>query len=52
MKITVDNIEIEEHLDPQGACYTIKQGNNKILVENDYQMKEIARAMKFLSEWE
>jgi hypothetical protein len=52
MKITVDDIEIEECLEPQGSCYTIKQGTNKILVDNDYQMKEIAKAMKFLSTWE
>lgn len=52
MKVIVGDIELKECLEPQGSCYIIKQGTNEILVESDYQMKEIARAIKFLSEWE
>lgn len=41
------NVEIEEFLEPTGAGYEIRQGNNKIQL-SEYLAEELRRSLQFL----
>ncbi len=47
MKVILNNVEVEDVLHPQGSAYCISQKNNKIYLDNEFQIKELIRALRF-----